>query len=48
MWTIPTCGPLYDDATFSNGEPVTGEDVYWSWYRNISENSSVMNCFCLH
>lgn len=36
---------LYDDATFSNGEPVTGEDVYWSWYRNISGNSSVMNCF---
>lgn len=36
---------LYDDATFSNGEPVTGEDVYWSWYRNITENSSNMNCF---
>ena len=31
---------LYDDATFSNGDPVTGEDVYWSWYRNISENGS--------
>lgn len=36
---------LYDDASFSNGEPVTGEDVYWSWYRNISENGSNMNCF---
>lgn len=31
---------LYDNAAFSNGDPVTAEDVYWSWYRNISENSS--------
>lgn len=36
---------LYDNAVFSNGEPVTAQDVYWSWYRNISENSSNMNCF---
>jgi peptide/nickel transport system substrate-binding protein len=36
---------LYDDATFSNGDSVTGQDVYYSWYRNITENSSDMNCF---
>lgn len=30
---------LHDNATFSNGDPVTAQDVYWSWYRNISENS---------
>lgn len=36
---------LYDDAAFSNGNPVTSEDVYWSWYRNVENNSSDLNCF---
>ena len=36
---------LYDNATFSNGESVTGEDVYWSWYRNISENGKEASSF---
>ena len=36
---------LYDNATFSSGNPVTGEDVYWSWYRNISENGKEASSF---
>jgi len=36
---------LYDDATFSNGEPVTGEDVYWSWYRHVEASSSELQSF---
>ena len=36
---------LYDNAAFSNGDPVTGEDVYWSWYRNISENGKEASSF---
>lgn len=36
---------LYDNAVFSSGNPVTSEDVYWSWYRNIENNSSNMNNF---
>lgn len=36
---------LYDDAAFSNGDPVTGQDVYWSWYRNISENGKEASSF---
>lgn len=33
---------LYDDATFSNGEPVTCEDVIWSWYRTVEQQGSEM------
>lgn len=31
---------LHDEATFSNGEPVTCEDVIWSWYRTVESNGS--------
>lgn len=31
---------LYDNATFSNGEAVTCEDVIWSWYRTVEAQSS--------
>lgn len=36
---------LYDDAAFSSGNTVTGQDVYWSWYRNVENNSSQLNNF---
>lgn len=36
---------LHENATFSNGEAVTGDDVYWSWYRNISENGKEASSF---
>jgi ABC-type transport system substrate-binding protein len=31
---------LRDEATFSNGDPVTCEDVLWSWYRTVEAQSS--------
>lgn len=31
---------IYDDANFSNGDTVTCEDVIWSWYRTVEEQSS--------
>lgn len=31
---------LYDNATFSNGETVTCEDVIWSWYRTVETQGS--------
>lgn len=31
---------IYDDASFSNGDSVTCEDVIWSWYRTVEEQSS--------
>lgn len=33
---------LRDEATFSNGMPVTCEDVIWSWYRTIELQGSEM------
>lgn len=34
---------LYDDATFSSGNPVTAQDVYDSWYRNVENTTSNSN-----
>lgn len=34
---------LYDDATFSSGNPVTSQDVYDSWYRNVENTTSNSN-----
>ena len=31
---------LKDEATFSSGNPVTCEDVIWSWYRTIENDGS--------
>ncbi len=36
---------LRDDATFASGNPVTCEDVLWSWYRTVDEQGPDIQSF---